>query len=502
MSKEEKDIENFSIENQSEDNGTDNKYIKIKKFRFIMMMFFLVFMTAGITIFVLSFGEDKPVEKITVRDRAEFMKLYDVFESIKGNYVDDIDENQLIEGAINGMVDAIGDPYSDYMTKEETNSFHDSINSSFEGIGAQVEEKEGKIVIVAPIKGSPAEKVGLRANDIILAVDGKSIQGMTATEAVTLIRGKKGTEVELLISRPGIDGNITVKITRDVIPIETVYSEMLKNKIGKVQITSFSNNTLTELQTHLNELKEKGMKALILDVRQNPGGLLEQAIYITSLFVPNGEVIYQMEYNDGKRERQLSGQKESFDLPLVLLVDGGSASASEILAGALKESAGVPIVGEKTFGKGTAQSAVDFNDGSSFKITTARWLTPNGNWIHEKGIEPDYQVSLPEYAYLPYINPELELKESMLSDPVKVVEKMLKALGYDPGKIDGFFDEKLSAAVKEFQKAEKLEETGVVTGDTTLSIMERLRENLIKNDPQVKKAIEVLKEKLEESKKD
>ncbi|MCU9613612.1 S41 family peptidase [Caldibacillus lycopersici] len=470
--------------------------MKIKKFQFIMIMFVLVFLTAGVTTFALSFGDEKVVERIQLRDREEFSKLYDAYEQIQKNYVDEVDDQVLVDGAINGMVEAIGDPYSDYMTVEEAKSFYESISSSFEGIGAQIEERDGNIVIVAPIKGSPAEAAGLRANDAIIEVDGKNIQGMSSNEAVTLIRGEKGTVVELTISRPGIDEQIKVNITRDVIPIETVYSEMLDGNIGKVQLTSFSEHSAEELKQHIADLKEQGAKGIILDLRQNPGGLLPQAIEIASMFVPEGEVIYQMEYKDGTRERQLSNQTEKFDLPIVVVVDGGSASASEIVAAAVKESAGIPLVGEKTFGKGTAQTAGNFSDGSNLKITTARWLTPSGESIHKNGITPDYVVSLPDYAKLPYIDPSLELKENVLSEQVSSMEEMLKVLGYNPGKVDGLFDADTKAAVISFQKDHKLKETGIVQGDTTVAIMQQLSNKITEEDPQIGKAVELIKEQM------
>ncbi|KIO63473.1 S41 family peptidase [Caldifermentibacillus hisashii] len=488
------------IEEKNTENKTDsvdpNKYMKIKKFHFIILIFLIVILTTGMTAFVLSFGDEKVVEKIQIQDRKDFTKLYETFESIKANYIHKVDDKKLIEGAINGMVESLGDPYSDYMTSAETEEFNETISSSFEGIGAQVEQKDDHIVIVAPIKGSPAEKAGLKANDIILEVDGKSIQGMSSNEAVSLIRGEKGTKVNLKISRPGVTDPIELSITRDVIPVETVYSEMLDGQIGKIQITMFSERTYTELVSHINELKKQGMKGLILDLRQNPGGLLDQAIEISSLFVPNGKVIYQMEKNDGKKVRQLSNQKEPFNIPLVAVVDGGSASASEILAGALKESAGVPIVGEKTFGKGTAQTAASYNDGSTLKLTTGKWLTPSGKWINEQGIVPDYEVKMPEYANLTYVDPGVELKKKSINEQVSTIEKMLEALGYQPGTIDGAFDDETEAAVIKFQKDHGLEQTGVVTGDTTVQIMEALRNKLIAEDPQIAKSVEILNEKI------
>ncbi|MCD4838819.1 S41 family peptidase [Neobacillus sedimentimangrovi] len=459
-----------------------------------MLLFFIVFISAGITTVALSFGEEKVVT--VSNDREEFTKLYKAFDTLKNGYYKKINEQELINGAINGMVESLDDPYSDYMTKDEAESFHSTISSSFEGIGAEIQEKDGHIMIVSPIKNSPAEKAGLKPNDIILSVDGKSLQGVTSTKAVTMIRGKKGTKVELSIQRPGSDAPITVPIIRDEIPIETVYGEMVDDRIAKVQITSFSTNTTKELTDKLNELKSKGMQGLVLDLRQNPGGLLDQAINISSMFVPKGKIIVKEQDRNGKVKEIASQNDGNPEFPLVVLIDKGSASASEILAAAVKESAAVPLVGEKSFGKGTVQTAADFSDGSNIKYTIAKWLTPNGNWIHKKGIKPDVEVALPEYANLPIINPEKELTLSTSSTEVQTAQKMLKALGYDPGREDGFFDEKTKKAVMSFQTANQLTADGILKGETTLKLMEKIRELINTNDTQLNKAIEILKEKM------
>ncbi|WP_066313363.1 S41 family peptidase [Bacillus sp. FJAT-29814] len=469
-------------------------YIRFKKFHFIMLLFLIVFLSAGITTVALSFGDEKVVK--VNNDRKEFEKLYEAFDTLKNDYFKKVNEQKLINGAINGMVESLDDPYSDYMSKDEAKSFHSSISSSFEGIGAEIQQKDGHIVIVSPIKGSPAEKAGLKPNDIIVSVDGKSLQGMTSTEAVTLIRGKKGTKVELTISRPGSDAQMIVPIIRDEIPIETVYGEMVDDKIAKVQITSFSTNTSKELTQTLNDLQSKGMKGLVLDLRQNPGGLLDQAISISSMFVPKGKIIVKEEDRNGKIKEIASQNSGNPDLPLVVLIDKGSASASEILAAAVKESAGVPLVGEKSFGKGTVQTASNFTDGSNIKFTIAKWLTPNGNWIHKKGIKPDVEVALPEYASLPIINPDKELTVSAASEEVKTAQKMLKALGFDPGREDGFFDDKTKEAVISFQTENNLPADGILKGESSLKLMELLREQIKANDPQVQKAIEVLNERM------
>jgi carboxyl-terminal processing protease len=493
---EDEKIAQEKVEDTNNDHGqvVENKtgYIRLKKFHFIMLLFMVVFLSAGITTFALAFGDEKVVTVGT--ERQEFTKLYEAFDTLKSGYYKEIDQKKVINGAINGMVESLDDPYSDYMSNEEAESFHGSISSSFEGIGAEIQEKDGHIIIVSPIKGSPAEKAGLKPNDMIMSVNGKSLQGMNSTQAVTLIRGKKGTKVELSIQRPGTAAPMTVPIVRDEIPIETVYGEMVGDGIAKVQITSFSSNTSKELVEKLNELNGKGMKGLVLDLRQNPGGLLDQAISISSMFVPKGKLILKVEDRNGKIKEYPSQNEGNPNLPLVVLIDKGSASASEILSAAVKESAGVKLVGEKSFGKGTVQTASDFKDGSNLKFTTAKWLTPNGNWIHKKGIEPDVAVALPDYATLTIIDPDKELKQSSSGTEVQTAQKMLKAVGYDPGRTDGFFDKKTKAAVTAFQKAQKLPANGILKGDSTLKLMELLRDKIKNNDTQMQEAIKVLKE--------
>jgi carboxyl-terminal processing protease len=496
----ERDQTNEEQERLSDNSGEvehKQNYLKIKKFHFAMLLFFLVFITAGITTFALAFGNDEPAVKI-VNEREEFSKLYEAFDTLKDSYYTELDQDKLINGAINGMVKSLDDPYSDYMSQEDAKSFHESISASFEGIGAEIQSRDGHIVIVTPLKGSPAEKAGLQPEDIILSVDGKSLQGMSTTEAVALIRGEKGTKVKLSVQRGGAEP-ADVTITRDTIPIETVFGEMVEGEegIAKVQISNFSEHTHEELVQVLKELQDKGMKGLILDLRQNPGGLLDQAVKISSMFVPEGKLLFQVEDREGDREEYPSAGNGNADFPLVVVIDKGSASASEILAGAVSESADVPLVGEKTFGKGTVQRAENFKDGSNLKLTTEKWLTPEGNWVHKEGIKPDHEVAMPEYASLPFIDPETELKVSMASEQVKAAQKMLQILGYEPGREDGFYDEKTANAAKEFQKDHSIEETGIISGETTLQLMNALREKISSEDPQISKAVEVLKAEIE-----
>ena len=489
-----KEHEQEPEQDQSEKKG----YIKVKWIYIILSGLALVLLTVGATVYLLKGTAQSNTGNgsslLSSNPDGDFSKLYEVYNTLENYYFEDVDEDALVNGAINGMVESLDDPYSDFMSTDEAKSFHQSISSSFEGIGAEIQQENDQIVIVSPIKGAPAEEAGLKAGDIILEVDGESLQGMSSSNAVLLIRGEKGTKVNLTIQRPGQSGTMKVEITRDTIPIETVYSEMVSDDIVKIQITSFSENTEEEVENALKKAEEDGAKGLILDMRQNPGGLLDQAQKIANMFVDGGKILYQVEDRNGNKEiTKASGNGYKVSLPTAVLIDEGSASASEIVAAALKESADIPLIGVKSYGKGTVQSAQDFTDGSNLKFTTAKWLTPDSNWIHKKGITPDVKVELPAYANLTYVDPEEELKEGTSSADVENIEKMLEALGFDPGTVDTVYDESTASAVKQFQKDEGIKETGVVTGETTTELMNQLREKINKDNPQVNAAVEELK---------
>lgn len=474
------------------------RYIRLKPFSFVMLIFGLILISTTITFFILTTGEEKVVEVVKPQqnDRQEFQKFYNAYDEVKNNYFENIDEEAMINGAINGMIDALGDPYSDYLNQDEAQKLNESISSSFEGIGAEIQEKNGYISVVSPIKNSPAEKAGVLSRDLITAVDGESIQGMSSSEAVLLIRGEKGTTVTLTIKREGVEEPLKIDVTRDVIPIETVYSELDENGIGHIHITSFSEGTYEELITQVNEMQSKGLKGLVMDVRQNPGGILQGAVEISNLFVEDGKKILQHQPKKGKTQVFNATAGDKIDIPVAVLIDDGSASASEIFAAALSESSDIPLVGQTTFGKGTVQSPKDLPDGSNLKLTTAKWLTPEGNWIHEKGVKPDFEVNYPDYAMLPFLDPSMEMKEGTVSIAVESAKKMLVALGYDITETNSIFDAEMTAAVKALQADTDLEQTGVLTGDSTMELMNLLREKIKNEDPQLLKAKEVVQEQL------
>ncbi|WP_411348114.1 S41 family peptidase [Paenibacillus sp. WLX2291] len=413
----------------------------------------------------------------------EKSKLSTVASLIEGNYYQNVDESKLVDGAINGMVEALGDPYSSYMDADTAGQFTESIAGSFTGIGAEVSQDNGNVVIVSPIKGSPAEKAGLRAKDIIVSVNGEKLSGDDLNAAVAKIRGKKGSTAELEIQRAGSKETMTFKIVRDDIAMETVYARMTDDKIGVIEITQFSLNTAERFKEELKKLQDQGMKGLVIDVRNNPGGVLSVVEDMASQFITKGKAIVQIEDKAG--ERQVANSTgQSVDYPIAVVTNGGSASASEILAGALKQSAGATLYGETTYGKGTVQTSMDnlFNDGSLIKITIAKWLTPNGDWIHKKGIKPDVNVSPPDYYTVTPINTDTTLKYDMNNDNVKNAQIMLDGLGYDVDRKDGYFDRSTEEQVKAFQTAEKLTANGQIDAKTAVALEAALVKHI--QDPQ------------------
>ncbi|MGD7008141.1 S41 family peptidase [Metabacillus sp. 84] len=459
-----------------------------KNVKLLLIVLLTAIISSGLTMTLIK--PEKVVKEKEAEQNPDFAKLYDTYEKLEQEYYQNTSKEKMVDGAINGMVEALGDPYSSYMNAEDSKSFNETISSSFEGIGAELQEVEGQVMIVSPIKGSPAEKAGLKPKDKILKVNGKSIKGKSVNDTVGLIRGDKGTSVKIGVEREGSQ-QLEFSIVRDEIPIETVYTDV-EDGIGKIQVTTFSNDTATDFRKAVDELERKNVKGIVIDLRQNPGGLMQEAILMSELFIPKGKNVMQVENKDGTKEVHASRNDDPVDIPTAVVIDEGTASAGEIMAAALNESAGIPLFGEKTFGKGTIQTSAQFNDGSSIKYTIAKWLTPGGTWVHENGIKPEKKVSLPDYSKLPYLDPSKTLKSGDASKEVKTAQEFLSALGYGKEK-SGVFDSEMEKSVKNYQEDHDLKQTGMIDEDTAMSMLTSLQELIRKNDTQLKEAAESLK---------
>mgnify|MGYP000870538215 CR=1 FL=1 len=425
----------------------------------------------------------------------DLKKLELVYDTLVNGYVDkNISKDDLINGALKGMAEATGDPYTNYLVNDETAAIDETMTGSFGGIGAELRSENNRVIISNTREGTPAQKIGLQENDAILKVNGEDMEGKSISYVVSKVRGEVGTDVTLTIQRGTQE--LEVKITRAKIAIETVKGtvDSTDATIGHVQINSFAKNTAKEVEKAVTDLREKGVKKFIFDVRYNPGGLLDQAIMIANMFVDEGKTILNVENRDGQiKSYNASKDYGTFKItePYVLLVNEGSASASEILAAALKESADAKLIGKKTYGKGTVQSVIEVGDNAELKYTIAKWLTPNKTWIHKTGIEPTEEVSMPDYYNITIIDTREVVKEGAVSDNVKTIETILKGLGYDVT-VDGYFDSKTTEAVKEFQKSEGLSETGEVDEKTGTALMSAIRDALKANDTQYKAAVKAL----------
>jgi carboxyl-terminal processing protease len=343
----------------------------------------------------------------------DFNKFVRVFKIVTEQYVDPVPATMVMEGALSGMVDSLNDPYSQYLTKEQYREMIIHTTGTYSGIGVYVGMREGYVTVIAPIKGSPADEAGLRAQDRIVRVDGKDIVGLSIDEVVSLIKGEKGTEVVLTVQRQGLEAPFDMEVTRAIVEVNPVIWDIVTDNVGYVRITEFNEHAAEKTRRAVNELTDKRIDSLILDLRQNPGGLLEQCLEIAKIFIPDGPIV-EVVGREGK-ENVYKSKGPGFSLPLVVLVDRGSASASEILAGAIRDRGVGLLVGTGTFGKGLVQSLIETGDQTAVKITSARYYTPNGISINGTGIQPDIVVDLPpgEIPMEPSMGLDTQVKKAL-----------------------------------------------------------------------------------------
>lgn len=351
-------------------------------------------------------GVSSPVNFINTqppKDTAVDFKLFwDTWDLLGRSYLDKkaIDPQKMFYGAIQGMVAAVGDPYTVFLPPEQQKSSKDELNGSFSGVGIQLGfNKDKRLIVMAPLSGTPAEEAGIKPQDIIVKIHDKDTTNMTLPEAVQLIRGPKGTQVTLTMYRDGDTDTKNYTLTRDTIIVKSVevsYKDTLSGKkIAVIKLSRFSQNTNREWETVVSDILVKDPQSVILDVRNNPGGFLEGAVFIASEFLDGGNVVQQENAKGEKSAFKVNRPGKLLQIPLEVLINKGSASASEIVAGALQDRKRAKLIGEKSFGKGTIQEAQDLPHGTGIHITVAKWLTPNGRWVNDSnGFEPDVKIEI------------------------------------------------------------------------------------------------------------
>ena len=350
----------------------------------------------------------------------EFSTIFEVWEVLKRRHLDrdTLDPYTLNQGAIRGMLEALDDPAASYLTRKQHSVESEDIKGSFSGIGAEVIMRDGRITIVTPIDDTPAERAGIRAGDIVLEINGESTEGLSLLDAVNKIRGPQGEPVDLVIIRQTGGEPIPLTIIRDVIKLASAKLRMLVGGIAHLKISSFTEFTNPQVEEALEKVKDFDARGMILDVRNNPGGLLQTVVDVTSHFLDDGLILYEVDGDNKRRDWPVKSKGQARDIPIVVLVNGGSASGSEVLAGALRDHNRATVMGTKTFGKGRVNILRQLSDGAGIYFTIALWYTPDGTQIDGEGLEPDIEVE----------NPEDSAEDLQLDKAIEFLEAQVKAM--------------------------------------------------------------------------
>ena len=358
-----------------------------KKISYVITFFFIT------SSFSLANSEKK--QEVNTLPLNEIRIFTEIFSKIKSDYVENIEDSTLLKNAIKGMLQGL-DPHSAYLDKDAYKELQEGTSGEFGGLGIEVGYEDGFVKVISPIDDTPAKRAGIKAGDLIIRLDGKSVKGISLMEAVKMMRGKPGSEIELTILRGGEEKPFNVTIVRDIITVKNIKAETIESAFGYIRISNFQIHTVDDLSKALVKLENENnnmLKGLVLDLRNNPGGLLNAAVGVSDLFLDEGLIVYTEGRVKGSKLKFNAKPSEMFkDIPIIVLVNGGSASASEIVAGALQDHRRAIIMGERTFGKGSVQTILPMNDETALKLTTARYYTPSGRSIQASGIEPDMIV--------------------------------------------------------------------------------------------------------------
>ena len=443
-------------------------------------------------------------------EQGELNVLTELHDLIEKESVYDVTSDKLVEGALKGMANAINDPYSTYYTEQEAALHKQTLASERVGIGVELSQSEGKIVIIAPVKDSPADKAGIRPLDELIQVNDTRLDGKSLSDVMKLMQGKEGEKITLVLYRPSIDQHIKVVVKREKLKNETVRSGIIEvegTKIGYVTVTLFGEETANEWKKAMDNVIENKAEALIIDMRNNPGGYLHSAAQMLSFFEPNEKIFAHMQNHEGvtealktkKMDQLTEYEKKLRMLPTTVLQNEGSASASEVFTGALQEWKRAVVIGVTSFGKGTVQQSWELQNGGQLKLSTNKWLTPSKRWIHSVGIEPDVEV-----VQHPLYSVETKLlkgrfKAGEFSEEIAYSQLVLSELGYSIPRKDGFFDMDTGEAVSQFRKNHDLEDGRHIDeqffAELTTQLQKFKESNL--NDIQLQMAISYVMHQLE-----
>ncbi|MFA5528481.1 MAG: S41 family peptidase [Peptostreptococcales bacterium] len=471
----------------------NNKRTKIA--RVIALLIVAIMVVSSLSYIV--FAEE---EESYVNDQLDFLKKLIVY--VEQEYVEELDEEEIINNIYKGFFESL-DPYSVYFpTRDSLDDFVDTVSGEYSGVGIVLTEKNNQCVILSAMPNGPAKAAGILPDDVIWEIDGQDVSQRTTTEIANQLRGEEGTKVTLGVKRNHSNDIIRFELTRKKIQILSVNYEVLENDIGYIQVTSFDNDTGKEFEKALTNLRSQGIKSLILDLRDNGGGYVAEAVKVADMIVPEGPIMFYE--NKGQFIESEHSDSPQIDIPVAVLANRGSASASEIVIGAIQDTKSGTIIGTRTYGKGSAQTTTNLLNGGGMKITIAHFLTPNKNVIHEVGITPDIIVEngLADAAALDKVGPlaaMLEEKKPSLGDTglnVYGAQQRLALLGYEDHKITGILDEDTFQAIMAYQASRGLFPYGTLDF-TTRNALETETLLLLNNsgleDLQLKKAIEVLK---------
>lgn len=358
----------------------------------------------------------KSIQKKGLAKNLDYSSVNEVYDTLKRDFDGELDDQKVLDGIKSGLAGATGDPHTEYLNKDAAKEFNDQLTGTFTGIGAELsKDAQGNLSVIAPIAGFPAEKAGLKPKDVIVEIDGTSTAGLSISDGVAKIRGPKGSAVSLKIFRGGSQ-EVKIDIIRDQISIASVTTKTLEGNIGYIKISRFAEDTVELAEKAAVDFKKAGVKGIILDVRNDPGGLLNASVKVSSLWLPSGKtVLSERRDNVVVRNFPASGPSTLVGIPTIVLINEGSASASEIVAGALRDNGAATLLGEKSYGKGSVQQLEKLKDGGVLKVTIAHWYTPNGVNIDKEGLKPDKEVKLTEEDAKNQRDPQLDTARAELA---------------------------------------------------------------------------------------